>query len=212
LLSVTFVAGFVAQMHPTAMARASGMEFDILPDDEASLRTSRSRRSLVATLRRKTSHLIRRNAAVTNTADSTPVPIHHEPPRNKRSWFHSVGARFQSHDHAALESSESSQDVQVELEEGSGLVNPPSSPEISPSRSPERRRTFGGRLRLHSLPSRIRRRSAAFFRRTSSSDPSDEDKENLSVLAMPPPRPVNSSNAGSWSSFRSGVQRAVRGT
>ncbi|KAK4123997.1 hypothetical protein N657DRAFT_436883 [Parathielavia appendiculata] len=198
------------------MSSPLGMELDVMPGDEASLKTNSPRRSLVASLHRKTSHLLGRNPVITNTADNTPLPVHPGPLRSKPSWFHSVGARLQSkrHNHAVIQSSDSSQEIEVELEEGSGMINPPSSPEISPetsrSRSPERRRTFSGRLRLRSLPAKIRRRSAALFRRTSSSNPSDEDKENLSLLETPPAGPVNSPNTGSWSSFRSGVQRAVR--
>ncbi|KAK4106913.1 hypothetical protein N658DRAFT_491536 [Parathielavia hyrcaniae] len=184
------------------MSRPYDMELDVLPGDEASLRTCSPRRSLVATLRRKTSYLLSRNPALANTADNAPLPVHQTALRSKRNWFHSVGARFQiqRHDHVAIRSSESSQEIQVELEEGSGMINPPSSPEmspeISPSRSPERRRTFSGRLKLNSLPARIRRRSAALFRRPSLSNHSDEDKENFSLLETPP-RPVNPSNTGS---------------
>jgi hypothetical protein len=149
-------------------------------------------------------------AATASAAANTPQP--NPPPslKSKRGWFHSVGARFQRHDDAAPESSESSQEVLVELEESRGTANSQSSPETSPSPlpSPGRRRLFNSnRLRLHSLPARFRRRRAALFSRSSSL--SDEDKENSPALTAP--RPANASNTGSWSSFRSGVQRAVRG-
>ncbi|KAK4043277.1 hypothetical protein C8A01DRAFT_43765 [Parachaetomium inaequale] len=182
-------------------------DFNDLPD-QASLGTSRSRLSIVATLRRRTSRLLgRKGTAAASTADNTPQLIQPESVKSKRSWFHSVGARFHRHDHTLLESSESSQGIQVEMEETSRTnTNPPSSPEISPSPSPTRRRLFRGRhLRLHSLPAKFRRRGAALFSRSSSL--SDEDKENFFTL---PARPVHASNTGSWSSFRSGVQRAVR--
>jgi hypothetical protein len=188
------------------------LRIDATPD-QASLEASPSRVSLVATLRRRTSTIFRRNAitmtpATPSAADNTPRTIQHESVKNKRGWFHSVGARFQRHDDAAPGSSESSQVVLVELEESPGTVNPQSSPETLPSPSPGRRRHFtSSRLRLHSLPAKFRRRRTAIFSRSSSL--SDEDKENSPALNAP--RPVNASNTGSWSSFRSGVQRAVRG-
>ncbi|KAK4250578.1 hypothetical protein C7999DRAFT_38418 [Corynascus novoguineensis] len=179
--------------------------------DQASLQTSGSRLSIVATLRRKTSRLVTRDIAVitANTVDNTPQPVQPRPPTSKRSWFQSVGARFHRHDHVALESSESSQEIRMELDETSPTTNSPSSPEILPSQSPVRRRHFRGRLRLHSLPARFRRRRATLFSRSSSL--SDSDKENFLTMPAPRARPGMVSNAGSWSSFRSGVQRAVRG-
>lgn len=198
------------------------LKFDAAPD-QAGLEPSPSRSSLVATLRRKTSTIFRRNpitmtAITASTAENTSQPtqpIQAESEKSKRGWFHSVGSRFHRQDHAAPESSESSQD-EIEMEESAGTANSQSSPETSPSPSPEtspspppgRRRLFSSRrLRLHSLPARFRRRRTALFSRSSSL--SNEDKENSPSLTAP--RPVNASNTGSWSSFRSGVQRAVRG-
>ncbi|KAK4153692.1 hypothetical protein C8A00DRAFT_15102 [Chaetomidium leptoderma] len=186
------------------------LEPDVLPD-QASLETSHSRLSIVTSLRHRTSRLFGRNVAVTNTADNTPQAIQPRPLKNRHSWFHSVGARFHRRDHTVLESSESSQDFQVELEECPGRINTPSSPETSPPRSPVRRRFFRSRLRLQSLPTKFRRGGTALFRRASSSSFSDEDKENFPVPTRPTARPADTPNTGSWSSFRSGVQRAVRG-
>lgn len=177
---------------------------------ETSLNTSRSRKSIVASLRHKTSRLLGRNVTTKNaTADNTPQPLQPDPPKSKRGWFHSVGSRFHRHDHIALGSSECSQEIQIVMEEAPQKTNSPSSPETTPPRSPMRRRRFRSRLRLHSLPSRFRRRGVSLFSRSPSL--SDEDKENFVAVAGPAARSGEGSNAGSWSSFRSGVQRAVRG-
>ncbi|KAH6627615.1 hypothetical protein F5144DRAFT_621762 [Chaetomium tenue] len=174
---------------------------------ETSLNTSRSRKSIVASLRHKTSRLLGRNATNNATADNTPQPLQPEPSKSKRGWFHSVGSRFHRHDHIALGSSECSQEIQVVMEEAPQKTDSPSSPETTPPRSPMRRRRFRSRLRLHSLPARFRQRGVSLFSRSPSL--SDEDKENFVVVAAPA-RSGEGSNTGSWSSFRSGVQRAVR--
>lgn len=183
------------------------------PPDQASLKTSlstsRSRKSIVSSLRHKTSRLLGRNVTNNATADNTPQRVQPDPPKGKRGWFHSVGSRFHRHDHIALGSSECSQEIRVVMEEAPQKTNPPSSPETTPPRSPMRHRRFRSRLRLHSLPSRFRRRGITLFSRSPSL--SDEDKENCITMTGPPARPGEVSNTGSWSSFRSGVQRAVRG-
>ncbi|KAK3900283.1 hypothetical protein C8A05DRAFT_17401 [Staphylotrichum tortipilum] len=201
---------------------ATQPDFDILPD-HASLDTSRSRTSIVASLRRRTSRLLGRHGAVTPapTPDNTPQPIHTTPPsKSKRNWINSVGARFRRTDRTALGSSDSSQDAHVELRETADTPKSASSPHALPVPQQligRHRRLFSsGRTRLHSLPARIRRRGSSIFRRASSSSLSDEGKENF-VERDPgrtPSRPTssaNTANTGSWSSFRSGVQRAVRG-
>ncbi|KAK3296278.1 uncharacterized protein B0H64DRAFT_374389 [Chaetomium fimeti] len=105
-----------------------------LPDQaslKTSLSTSRSRKSIAASLRHKTSRLFGRNATNIATTDNTPVPIQPEPLKGKHGWFHSVGSRFHRHDHAAPESSESSQGIQVEMEETLQTSNPPTSSETT---------------------------------------------------------------------------------
>ncbi|KAH6841137.1 hypothetical protein B0I37DRAFT_232194 [Chaetomium sp. MPI-CAGE-AT-0009] len=183
----------------------------VSPPDQASLKTSlstsRSRKSIVTGLRRKTSRLFGRNATNSATPDNSPQPIQPDSLKSKRSWFHSVGSRFHRHGHAVLESSESSQGIQVEMEETPHTTNPPSSSETTPPRSPMRRRRFRSRLRLHSLPARFRRRGVTVLTRSPSR--SDEDKENF-ITVTGPAGSGGASNTGSWSSFRSGVQRAVR--
>lgn len=200
---------------------ATQPDFDILPD-HASLDTSRSRTSIVASLRRRTSRLLGRHGPVTpadTTLDNTPQPLHAAPGKSKRNWINSVGARFRRTDHTALGSSDSSQDAHVELRETTATPKPASSPEVLPAPQPlgRHRRLFSsGRTRLHSLPARIRRRGSSIFRRASSSSLSDDGKENENFV-VPGRNPArtassgNTANTGSWSSFRSGVQRAVRG-
>ncbi|KAL2181993.1 uncharacterized protein P884DRAFT_189260 [Thermothelomyces heterothallicus CBS 202.75] len=189
--------------------------------EQASLQTSRSRQSIAASLRYKASYFLSRGGTIntttsndndnnSTTAYNNPQTFQPHPLKSTRGWFRSVGARFHRHSHAALESSESSHDIQLELEENLHTTNLPSSSETTSSRSPPaRRRPFRGRLRLHSLPARFRRRGDARFSRPSSL--SDSDKENFLAMTVPPAHSRMLSNAGSWSSFRSGVQRAVRG-
>ncbi|AEO69587.1 uncharacterized protein THITE_2014717, partial [Thermothielavioides terrestris NRRL 8126] len=179
-----------------------------------SLGATRSRVSITATIRRKTSRLFGRNALNTPGIDDSPTQI--EPLRAKRSWFGSVGARFYRQDCMLRESHESSQNVQVELQEDTGTpsttttATSASSPsETSPARSLGRHRLFRGRgFRLQSLPAKFRRGGAAIFRWSSSSGPSDEDKENMPMLD--PPASTRPDYTGSWSSFRLGVHKAVR--
>ncbi|KAL2134190.1 hypothetical protein VTI74DRAFT_811 [Chaetomium olivicolor] len=181
-------------------------EMDLL-HEQTSLRTSRSRHSIVATIRRKASRLFGRD--VTNTVDKHSQPIEVHPPPPKRNWFSSVGARFSRRNHRALDSQESSSsnDVRAECWEMTGTIAPPSSPELSPTRSSTRRRMFGSsRFRLHSLPAKFRRGAAGVFRPSSSTSLSD-DFGNIPAVSVPAPRLTPT---GSWSSFRIGVQKAVR--
>lgn len=183
-------------------------ELNAVPD-HASANTSHSRLSIVATVRRKTSRLFGRNAANINAADTIPQLGQSESLNSGRGWFISVGARFHGrHDDTALELSKSPQEPHMELQESSGTTNSPYSPNTPSSRPPVRRRLFRGRLRLHSLPAKFRRRKIALPSRSRS--PSNEDKENFLVMTAPTVRPADAPNAGSWSSFRSGAQKAVR--
>jgi len=187
------------------------LEFEVLAvPDHASIKTSRSRRSIVTSLRSKTSRLFGRTLNDTNTAQEISHPSRASPVRSKRRWFNSVGARFHRQDRTVLESSDKFQDARVELSTSPGTANPPSPRERSPSPSPIGRRPFGRRRRVPSFPTQFRRPSASTFRRSSSSL-SEKGKENLVELAGPVELPANAANTGSWSSFRSGVQRAVRG-
>ncbi len=210
---------------------------DLVPDQK-SLKTSRPRRSFVGSIRSKTSRFFGRNTAIpknaditttvdsTNTADITSAadiisiadsirqPVQTSPVKTRRSWFNSVGTRFHRHGRRTiLLSSDSEQCVHVELEDATGVSDQPSALERPRSPSPISRRLFGTRrnLRLQSLPSKLRR-STSVFRRSSSSL-SDKGKENFVSPAPPAESSTNvaTANTGSWSSFRSGVQRAVRG-
>lgn len=170
--------------------------------------------SIVGSLRNKTSRIFHRKSAATtdittaSTADNTAQVTQPQPPKANRRWFHTVGARFHRHDQPIIESSESVQDVRVEQVKTSEPACPPSSPESRSSQSSERRRLLSpARFRLHSLPGKLRRRKPIPFSETLSQ--SDEDKEN--VTALNAPQVVHASNAGSWSSFRSSLQRAVQG-
>ena len=243
-------------------------EFEILPD-QASLKRRVSRRSIVTSLRGRTSRLFGRSVAVTNNPDTAsiaedmsaangvgavdqiddtattntdtaadnintavdveapqvidtteidvtevvPQPVQAPPVKTRRSWFNSVGARFHRQDRTVLKSSDSGSHYgPVELEDASGMTNrPPPSLERPRSPSPISRRLFGTRrrFRLHSLPNKLRRSASVFCR--SSSSLSDKGKENAVDLPAPPRPLTNAPNTGSWSSFRSGVQRAVRG-
>ncbi|KAL2159592.1 hypothetical protein VTH06DRAFT_2161 [Thermothelomyces fergusii] len=188
---------------------------------------SQSRLSITASLRYRASSLLGRGATANpvasnddddnnngednddSTAYQNPQTLGAHPLKNRRDWFRSLGARLHRHRHVILASSESSHGVQLESEENAHAAGLPSSSETTPSlSSPARRRSLRGRLRLSSLPARFRRRATARFSRPSSL--SDSDKENFLAVAVPPPRPRTVSNPGSWSSFRSGVQRAVR--
>ena len=211
-----------------------------LERDQASLKTGRPRRSFVGSIRSKTSRFFGRSIAMTTSADITnaaditgtadtisiadsiaqPVqaPVQTSPAKTRRSWFNSVGARFHRHGRRAiLLSSDSEQCVRVELEDATGVADQPSALERRRSPSPISRRLFGTRrhLRLQSLPNKLRRSSSVF--RRSSSSLSDKGKENFVNLVSPAPptessfNAANAANTGSWSSFRSGVQRAVRG-
>lgn len=188
------------------------LEFEVLAvPDHASIKTSRSRRSIVTSLRSKTSRLFGRNLNDTNAAEEIPHPAQPSPAKSKRRWYNSVGTRFRRHDRTILESSDGSQDAHVELSTSPGAANFASPRMRSRSPSPISRRLFGRRRRVPSFPAQFRRPSASTFRRSSSSL-SEKGKENLVDLADPIEPPTNASNTGSWSSFRSGVQRAVRGT
>ncbi len=151
---------------------------------------------------------------IISIADSISQPVQASSAKTKRSWFNSVGTRFHRHGRRTiLLSSDSEQCVHVELEDATGVADQPSALEIPRSPSPISRRLFGTRrhLRLQSLPSKLRR-STSMFRRSSSSL-SDKGKENLMSPAIRAEGSalITAANTGSWSSFRSGVQRAVRG-
>lgn len=190
------------------------------PAERASIQTSRSRQSMAASLRYKASYIFSRGETIntttvndndvnSTTAYTNPQACQLHPPKRKRGWLRSVGARFHRHSHAVLESSDSSHGIQLEPE-NPHTMHLPSSSETTPSLSPPaRHHSIRGRLRLHSLPARFRRRGAVGFGRPSSL--SDSDKENFLTTTVPPAHSRAASNAGSWSSFRSGVQRAVRG-
>jgi hypothetical protein len=126
--------------------------------------------------------------------------------KTKRSWFNSVGARFSRQGPFALDSQERSQDTQAGLR-GAARTTDTSSPSSdgSQARSSTRRRLFSG---LHSLPAKFRRGGAALFGRSSSSSLSDEGREHMPMLTVSTARLPDT---GSLSSFRMGVQKAVRG-
>ncbi|KAK3301610.1 uncharacterized protein B0T15DRAFT_317422 [Chaetomium strumarium] len=178
------------------------MEIDIVPE-HASIRTARSRMSITATIRRKTSRLFGND--VTDAADNRSQSIRGPPLRTKRSWFNSVGVRFARQDGFALDVQESSQDAQVALREKARTTDTSSpSSDDSHARSSTGRRLFSG---LQTLPAKFRRGGAALLGRSSSSSLSDEGRENMPMLTVSPARLPDT---GSLSSFRIGVQKAVR--
>lgn len=197
------------------------------PNDQASLitpvttGTSSPRSSIVASLRHRTSRLLlRRESPIVLTAvmdnniaqDAAARPLN----KTKRGWFQSVGSRFrrdQYHkgQHAALGSSGSSQEIQIEMEDSPSSPapsDPVSTPEISPVLTPAKRHRLKGRFQLNTLPARFRRRKVGVLSRSPSL--SDEDKENF-LNRSAPARSGDAVNTGSWSSFRFGVHKAVRG-
>ncbi|KAJ4292144.1 hypothetical protein N0V88_005772 [Collariella sp. IMI 366227] len=111
----------------------SGVSDTALLNEQASVKTSRSRASVVASIRHKTSSFFGRN--VTNMADKDSQPIQVQPPPAKRHWFTSVGLRFSKGNHQALNSHESSSSDEARAEyweqAGTGTIAPPSSPELS---------------------------------------------------------------------------------
>lgn len=197
------------------------LEMDLMPQPEHnSLPATRSRESIVATIRRRTSRIFGRDVPdmPENTASSIPAG----PLGNKRSWFDSIGARFSRKDQAAPElEQQSSQDARVELREVAGTSSTSSTASTttptgsspsgtSPARSHQKRRFLrGGRaFKLQSLPAKFRRGGAAIFRWSSSSGSSTDDKEDAPMLNAANTRVVST---GSWNSFRIGVPKNPRG-
>lgn len=196
--------------NPAAITTAmSGLlQPDALPERE-SIKTNRSRRSIAATLRRKTSRLF---GGSKGDGDAHP--------KHKRHPLGSISLRFSRHAPTVLDASpQGSRDDQSELGDLRDMASTPSASGASASsawspRSPVRARpprvsSFG----LLSLPRRNSRQGTAEHEVVSVSSASsvyeEEDKENtIPFLTIPPARRFDTEDS---SSFCSDVQRAVQG-